>query len=76
MFIIDWYKTKKLEFTMKKIIYTELGRLLLEKEDMLKLLRNLYSSMKDVPQEDLVERFIEAMAKLVHNDSNSNEASE
>lgn len=76
MFIIDWYKTKKLELTMKKIIYTELGRLLLEKEDILKLLGDLYSSMKDVPQAELADKFIEAIVKLVHNDSNSNEASE
>lgn len=69
MFIINWYQSKKLEFKVKKAVYSEIISFLSEKKDTMKLLRTLYDSVKDVPQEELMDKFIGALAQAVHEES-------
>ena len=66
MIIMKWFKNKAMEIEMKYAFYTTIMEFVKEHEDIVKLIQNLYASLKDVPVEDLRKEFIHALAEIIH----------
>ena len=66
MIITKWFKNKIMEIEMKYAFYSTIMEFAKEHEDITKLIKNLYTSLKDVPAEDLRKEFIHALAEIIH----------
>lgn len=66
MIIVKWFKNKAMEIEMKYAFYSTIEKLAKEQEDIIKLVKNLYVVLKDVPMEDLRKELISNIATLAH----------
>lgn len=66
--IKKWYALKKKEIELKLVLYTYAAALLENKKDIVRLLTNLYLSLKDTKPDELQATLIAAIAELVHKD--------
>lgn len=59
------------EWKLKLAFLTMVENVVREKESIIKLAGNLYTTLKDVPMEELQKEFVSVIAKLVHEDNKS-----
>lgn len=74
MIIIKWFKNKLFEIEMKHALYSTVEEFVKEQEDIIKLVKNLYVVLKDVPVDELQKEFIHALAKVVHETNEKDKA--
>ena len=67
--IIKWFKIKAMEIEMKYTIYSAIAELAKEQENIIKLVKDLYTSLKDVPVDDLRKELISNIATLAHEEA-------
>ena len=70
--MFSYLKMKKNEWKVKAMFYGAIAQLMDnqdEIEDMIGLVKKLYNELKDVPVEDLQQKFISALAEIVHNEN-------
>lgn len=66
MIIVKWFKNKAMEIEMKYAFYSTIAEFAKEQEGIIKLVKNLYTTLKDVPADELQKEFIKALAEIVH----------
>lgn len=69
MIIVKWFKNKVMEIEMKHALYSTIEEFVKEQEDIIKFVKNLYVSLKDVPMEDLRKELISNIAQLAHEEA-------
>lgn len=74
MIIIKWFKNKVFEIEMKHAFYSTIEEFAKEQENIIKLVKNLYVSLKDVPADKLQKEFISALAEIVHETNQKDKA--
>lgn len=63
--MFTYIKMKRKEHKVKLAVYTAVENFINEKEDMAKLIADLYQSMKGVSVDELQGKFINALAEIV-----------
>lgn len=66
MMITNWFKIKKMELEVKLAFYSAITGILKEQADIIQLISNLYTSLKDTPPESLQKMLLEAIAGFAH----------
>ena len=64
--MITLIKMKLKEWRIKLTLYTVIERLIAEQKDIITLLSNLFTVLKDVPLDQLKDEFVEKLAKIIH----------
>lgn len=67
--MITYFKMKKNEWKVKAMFYGTIAALLDNQKDILNLLQNIYTALKDVPAEDLQNEFISNLAEIIHEEN-------
>lgn len=67
--IKNWIRMKKNEWKVKGQIYGIIASVMNNQKDFLSFLQKLYTSLKDVPVEDMQKELIGKIAELVHEDN-------
>ena len=70
--MIEYFKMKKNEWTVKKMFYGTIVQLMDNQDeikDMINLVKKLYEELKDIPAEDLQKEFIGKLAEIIHNEN-------
>lgn len=70
--MFTYIKYKKNEWKVKAMLYGTIAQLMDNQDeikDMIGLVKKLYNELKDVPVEDLQQKFISALAEIIHNDN-------
>lgn len=63
--MIRYFKMKKKEIELKTLLYSYALNFVKEKEDIIKVLTNLVTALKDVPPEELQEKLIEQIVRNI-----------
>ena len=63
--MIKYLKMKKKEIELKTLLYSYALNFVKEKEDIIKVLTNLVTALKDVPPEELQEKLIEQIVRNI-----------
>ncbi len=61
--MIKYFKMKEKEIELKTLLYSYALNFVKEKEDIIKVLTNLVTALKDVPPEELQEKLIEQIVR-------------
>lgn len=69
--MITYMKMKRKEYKIKLAVYTAVESFINEKEDIAKLVADLYKSMKDTSVDELQSKFINALAEIVASKNNT-----
>lgn len=69
--MITYIKMKRKEHKIKLAVYTAVESFINEKEDIAKLVADLYKSMKDTSVDELQSKFINALAEIVASKNNT-----
>nr|WP_035317565.1 hypothetical protein [Clostridium sp. 12(A)] len=64
--IRNWLKMKRQEVQLKLTFYTYINEFIKNKKSLCDLTYKLYISLKDEPIEELKDKFIESLAKIIH----------
>lgn len=70
--IKTWLEMKKKEILVKSKLYGMILAFADEQEDLVKLVKDLYMELKDVPTNELRKEFVGKLAEIIHS-SNSKE---
>ena len=60
---------KRKEILVKSRLYTMILVIADEKKDLVKLIKDLYESLKDVPVNELQKEFMYGLAEIIHSES-------
>ena len=60
------------EHKIKLALYSSIEKVMDEKSNIIETIQNLYLSIKDTPINELQEKFISALAEVVHTDTKNN----
>jgi len=60
---------KKTERKLKIMLYSVIETIIDEKKDIVKLLQDLYVSLKDVPIDELRSEFMGKLAEIIHEEN-------
>lgn len=71
--IKDWLKMKKQEIAIKSCVYGTILKAVNEHSEMIELVKNLYSALKDVPADELRSEFIKNLAHIIHDETHPRE---
>lgn len=64
--IRDWYRMKREEIKMKLVIYSYINKFMGNKKEIIETVLNTISAFKDSSPEEIQEKFITALAEIVH----------
>lgn len=67
--MFTYFRMKRKEHRVKLALYTAIEALFTEKEDIIKLSKDLYVSLKDVPVEQLRDEFMGKLAEIIHKEN-------
>ena len=67
--IKTWLEMKKKEILVKSKLYGMILSFADEQEDLVKLVRDLYMELKDVPMNELRKEFVGKLAEIIHNEA-------
>jgi len=70
--MITYIKMKIKEHRIKLALYSSIEKVMDEKSDIIDTIQALYLSIKDTPINELQEKFITALAEVIHNGTNNN----
>lgn len=71
--IKNWIIMKKREIEVKTRLYGLVLDFIDEKENLIGLVKNLYTELKDVPMDELRSEFIKKLAEIIHSENNKDE---
>lgn len=64
--MIKYFKMKQMEIKMKLMFYESFFKIMNEKQEILDFIQRAYTSLKDVPAEELQHELISCVATLAH----------
>ena len=64
--IKNWLEMKKKEILVKNKLYGMILAFADEQEDLVKLVKDLYMELKDVPVNELRKEFVGKLAEIIH----------
>lgn len=64
-----WLEMKKKEILVKSKLYGMILAFADEQEDLVKLVKDLYMELKDVPMNELRKEFVGKLAEIIHNEA-------
>lgn len=64
-----YIEMKKKEILVKSRLYGMILAIADEKEDLIKVIKDLYESLKGVPSDEIRKEFIGKLAEIIHNQS-------
>ena len=64
-----YIEMKKKEILVKSKLYGMILTVANEQEDLINLIKNLYTELKDVPVENLQKEFVAKIAELAHDEA-------
>ncbi len=64
--IKNWLEMKRKEILVKSKLYGMILAFADEQEDLVKLVKDLYMELKDVPVNELRKEFISKLAEIIH----------
>lgn len=67
--IKQYLKMKKKEIQLKLTIYSYANDLLSDKENIIKVISNIYIALKDTPINELQDKLISEIASFIHEQS-------
>ena len=67
--IKTWLEMKRKEILVKSKLYGMILAFADEKEDLVKLVKDLYMELKDVPMNELRKEFVGKLAEIIHNEA-------
>ena len=67
--IKTWLEMKRKEILVKNKLYGMILAFADEKEDLVKLVKDLYTELKDIPIENLQKEFVSKIAELAHSEA-------
>lgn len=62
-----YIEMKKKEILVKSRLYGMILEIADEKKDLIRVIKDLYESLKDVPVDELRKEFIGKLAEIIHN---------
>lgn len=65
----EWLKMKRQEIAIKSCVYRTILTVTNEKSEIIDLIKNLYSALKDVPVDELRSEFINNLAHIIHDEN-------
>ena len=68
--MFTYFKMKKKEYELKLTLYSSIQDFVESKSDIFETLNKIYLVCKDTPVDELQNKLIGEIAKLVHEDSN------
>lgn len=74
--MIKFFRMKKKEIALKLALYSTIENFMNEKEDVVKLITNLYLSLKDTPVDDLRDELMGKLAEVIHEEVHKTEDGE
>lgn len=69
--MITYIKMKIKEHRIKLALYSSIEKVMDEKSDIINTIQALYLSIQDTPINELQEKFITALAEVIHNGTNN-----
>ncbi len=66
--MITYFKMKKNEWKVKGAIYKMIAAVMDNQKDIIEFVQKLFTSLKDVPAEELQKELISKIAELIHNE--------
>ncbi len=66
--MITYLKMKYFEWKVKKMFYGTIVTFMNNQTEILDLLQNLYTALKDVPVDELQKEFVNKFAEIIHNE--------
>lgn len=70
--MITYIKMKKFEWEMKAALYKAFSFIIDDEKDFIQLLQDLYTSLKNTPEDELCNEFIGKLAEIIHEENKSN----
>ena len=70
--MFSYLKMKKNEWKVKAMFYGTIAQIMDSQDeikDMINVVKKIYEELKDVPTEDLQQKFISALAEIIHNEN-------
>ena len=67
--MFSYFRMKKNEWKVKRYLYGTIAALIDNQKDVLEFLQKMYTTLKDVPGEDLQKEFLSKLAEIVHEDN-------
>lgn len=67
--MFTYIKMKIKEHRIKLALYSSVEKIMSERKDIVVTATNLYLSLKDTPIDELQDKFISALAEVIHNDT-------
>ena len=64
--IKNWLEMKKKEILLKNKLYGMILAFADEKEDLVKLVKDLYTELNDIPVNELRKEFISNLTEIIH----------
>lgn len=64
--IRNYIKMKKNEWKIKATVYGAIAVLIDGQKELLSMLQNMYTALKDVPAEELQKEFVAKLAEIIH----------
>lgn len=71
--IKEWLKMKRQEIAVKSYVYGTILTVANEHSEIIELIKNLYSALKDVPADELRSEFIANLAHIIHEETHPRE---
>lgn len=66
--MFNYIRMKKNQWKVKAALYGTAAAVIDSQEEILTLLRKLYTALKDVPAEEMQKELISRLAEMIHND--------
>lgn len=67
----EYFRMLKNKWKIKAIFYEAIANAIDNHKDILKLIQNLFISLKDIPVEQLHDEFINKLAEIIHNENSA-----
>jgi len=67
--MFTYLKMKRNEWKVKAILYGAIDALINNQKELLVLLREMYTALKDVPAEELQREFVNKLAEIIHEEN-------
>lgn len=75
-FIRNYFKMKAQEIQMKLTFYSHINKLIENNKEIISMIVDLFGKFKGTPIDELQDKFIEAMAEIIHKSGIMNEEPE
>ncbi len=67
--MLNYLKMKRNEIKIKAMLYGTIVNFIDNQKDVLNFIQKMYLTLKDIPQEELQNQFIEKLAEIIHDEN-------